>query len=126
MSITQTIHCYSKALNLLIEYKYLTDEDFVKMLTAMNFTKDIIFAALNDLCEHPLVEYKLGEFRLDVAMNYEAMWNELKNKIESDLKYHQNKTMSSATMQSVSESIECEIKYREMLNYMKKIEEQYK
>ena len=53
-------------------------------------------------------------------MNYETMWNELKAKIESDLRYHQ-----SGIMQSIGEAIEGEIKCKEMLNYMKKIEEQY-
>ena len=54
-------------------------------------------------------------------MNYEAMWNELKTKIESDLKYHQ-----SGIMQSIGESINGELKCREVLNYIKEIEGQHK
>lgn len=53
-------------------------------------------------------------------MNYEAMWNELKAKIESDLKYHR-----SGIMQSIGESINGEAKCKEVLNYMKQIEEQH-
>jgi hypothetical protein len=53
-------------------------------------------------------------------MNYEAMWNELKVKIEGDLKYHQ-----SGIMQSIGESVYCAAKCEEVLNYIKKIEEQY-
>lgn len=53
-------------------------------------------------------------------MNYEAMWNELKAKVESDLKYHE-----SGIMQSVSESVHGMAKCQEFLNYIKKIEERY-
>lgn len=53
-------------------------------------------------------------------MNYEAMWNELKAKIEEDLKYHQ-----SGIMQSIGESVHGEAKCKEVLNYIKKIEERY-
>ena len=53
-------------------------------------------------------------------MNYEAMWNELKTKIENDLKYHQ-----SGIMQSIGESVHGETKCKEVLNYIKKIEERY-
>ena len=52
-------------------------------------------------------------------MNYEAMWNKLKAKIESDLKYHE-----SGIMQSVGESVHGVAKCQEFLSYMKKIEEQ--
>ena len=53
-------------------------------------------------------------------MNYEAMWNKLKAKIESDLAYH-----SSGIMQSVGESVHGMAKCEEFLNYIKEIEEQY-
>lgn len=52
-------------------------------------------------------------------MNYEAMWNELKAKIESDLRYHQG-----GIMQSIGESIHGAAKCKEVLRYMKEIEEQ--
>ena len=52
-------------------------------------------------------------------MNYEVMWNELKLKIENDLEYHR-----SGKMQSISESVWCESKCKEILDYIKKIEEQ--
>ena len=53
-------------------------------------------------------------------MNYEAMWNELKAKVESDLAYHE-----SGIMQSVGESVHGMMKCREFLNYIEKIEEQH-
>jgi hypothetical protein len=53
-------------------------------------------------------------------MNYEVMWNELKAKIEDDLRYHQ-----SGIMQSIGESVHGAIKCKEFLNYIKKIEERY-
>lgn len=53
-------------------------------------------------------------------MNYEAMWNELKAKIESDLKYHQ-----SGIMQSIGEAVHGEAKCNELLNCMKEIEKRY-
>ena len=53
-------------------------------------------------------------------MNYEVMWNELKTKIENDLKYHQ-----SGIMQSIGESVHGAAKCEEVLNYIKKIEERY-
>jgi hypothetical protein len=52
-------------------------------------------------------------------MDYEAMWNELKAKIEKDLKYHQ-----SGFMQSIGEACHGQLKCEEFLGYMKKIEEQ--
>ena len=54
-------------------------------------------------------------------MNYEAMWNELKAKIKSDLKYHQ-----SGIMQSIGESVHGAAKCKEVLRYMKEIEEQHR
>lgn len=48
------------------------------------------------------------------------MWDELKLKVEKDLKYHQ-----SGIMQSMHESVEGEFKCKEILNYMKKIEGKY-
>lgn len=54
-------------------------------------------------------------------MDYESMWNELKTKIEEDLKYHQ-----SGIMQSIGESVHGASKCEEVLNYIKKIEERYK
>ena len=53
-------------------------------------------------------------------MNYEAMWNKLKVKIESDLVYHQG-----GAMQSIGESVHGEAKCKEVLRYMKEIEEQH-
>ncbi len=55
--------CYRKALELLIEYNNLAQKDFVKLLIAMDFSKEAILSALNNLCENPLVEYKLGNFK---------------------------------------------------------------
>ena len=54
-------------------------------------------------------------------MNYEAMWNELKAKIKSDLKYHQG-----GIMQSIGESVHGAAKCKEVLRYMKEIEEQHR
>lgn len=53
-------------------------------------------------------------------MNYEAMWNEFKLKIQNDLEYHQ-----SGEMQSLAESVHGESKCKEILNYMQTIEEKY-
>lgn len=53
-------------------------------------------------------------------MNYEAMWNKLKAKVESDLKYHE-----SGIMQSVSESVHGAAKCEEFLKYIKEIEQEY-
>lgn len=53
-------------------------------------------------------------------MNYEAMWNKLKAKIESDLAYHQ-----SGIMQSVYESVHGMAKCEEFLQYIKEIEQEY-
>ena len=53
-------------------------------------------------------------------MDYKSMWNELKTKIEEDLKYHQ-----SGIMQSIGESVHGVSKCEEVLNYIKKIEERY-
>lgn len=53
-------------------------------------------------------------------MNYEAMWNELKAKVENDLKYHE-----SGIMQSIGESVHGASKCQEFLNYIKKIEARY-
>ena len=53
-------------------------------------------------------------------MKYEAMWNELKAKIESDLKYHK-----SGIMQSIHESVQGVAKCNELLGYMREIEEQH-
>ena len=53
-------------------------------------------------------------------MNYEAMWNELKAKIESDLSYHK-----SGIMQSIGEAVNGERKCNEILNYIKEIEERH-
>ena len=52
-------------------------------------------------------------------MDYEAMWNKLRAKIERDLAYHQ-----SGSMQSVGEAVHGEAKCKEVLRYMKEIEEQ--
>lgn len=54
-------------------------------------------------------------------MNYEAMWNELKSKIENSLKYYQ-----SGMMQSVSESVHGESNCTTMLECMAEIEEKYR
>ena len=51
-------------------------------------------------------------------MDYKIMWEELKKQINEDLEYHK-----SGAMQSISESIQGEIKCKEILNMMKKIEE---
>lgn len=53
-------------------------------------------------------------------MNYEAMWNKLKTKIESDLAYH-----ASGIMQSVYESVHGMAKCEEFLKYIKEIEQEY-
>lgn len=53
-------------------------------------------------------------------MNYELMWNELKAKVESDLRYHE-----SGIMQSVHESVQGIAKCNEILDYIRKIEEQH-
>lgn len=53
-------------------------------------------------------------------MDYKEMWEELKNEITADLEYHK-----SGVMQSMSESIQGEIKCKELLNKMKKIEEKH-
>lgn len=53
-------------------------------------------------------------------MSYREMWNELRQKIENDLKYHQD-----GAMQSIAESIHGERKCIEILNYMKEIEDKY-
>lgn len=52
-------------------------------------------------------------------MDYEAMWNELKAKIEKDLDWHR-----SGIMQSIGEAVHGECMCIEFLGYMKKIEEQ--
>ena len=53
-------------------------------------------------------------------MNYEAMWNELKAKVECDLAYHE-----SGIMQSIGESVHGMAKCKEFLEYIKRIEKQY-
>jgi hypothetical protein len=53
-------------------------------------------------------------------MDYKEMWEELKDEITADLEYHK-----SGVMQSISESIQGEIKCKELLNKMKKIEEKH-
>lgn len=59
-------NCFRKALNLLNKHNYLPEEDFIKMLVAMGFSKDTVLNTLNDLCESSLVEYKSGEFKFSV------------------------------------------------------------
>lgn len=51
-------------------------------------------------------------------MDYKEMWETLRKEIEKDLEYHK-----SGVMQSMSESIQGEIKCKEFLDKMKKIEE---
>lgn len=53
-------------------------------------------------------------------MDYESMWNELKAEIKTDLRYYR-----SGSMQSISESVQGEIKCMEILSYMENIEEKY-
>ena len=50
-------------------------------------------------------------------MNHEKMWEELKTQIKNDLEYHK-----SGVMQSLSESINGEIKCEQFLRYMDEIE----
>lgn len=54
-------------------------------------------------------------------MDYQKMWESLKVKIESDLQYHK-----SGIMQSMAESIDGENKCKEVLGYMKKLEDEEK
>lgn len=54
-------------------------------------------------------------------MNYKAMWEELKAKINADIQFHKD-----GTMQSISESVHGEAKCKEFLGYMEKIEEAHK
>lgn len=53
-------------------------------------------------------------------MDYEAMWGDLKKKIQNELKYY-----SDGTMCSIEESIHGEAECRTMLKYMKEIENTY-
>lgn len=53
-------------------------------------------------------------------MDYESMWNELKTKIEEELMYHLN-----GIMQSIGESLYGASTCKEVLSYMKEIEERY-
>lgn len=50
-------------------------------------------------------------------MDYKDMWEQLKIKVEKDLKYHK-----SGIMQSIHESIDGEMKCEEFLKYMEEIE----
>lgn len=59
-------NCFQKALNLLSQHNYLPEEDFVKMLVAMGFSKEVVLNTLNELCESSLVEYKSEVFGLAV------------------------------------------------------------
>lgn len=53
-------------------------------------------------------------------MDYKTMWEELKKEINADLEYHK-----SGDMQSINESVQGEIKCREFIEKMEKIEEKY-
>ena len=50
-------------------------------------------------------------------MDYKAMWEDLKKEINKDLEYHKR-----GAMQSISESTQGEIKCKEFLDKMKRIE----
>ncbi|MBQ9313643.1 MAG: hypothetical protein IJ220_01380 [Clostridia bacterium] len=54
-------------------------------------------------------------------MDYQKMWEQLKDEIRTDLKFH-----SSGVMQSMSEAIEGEAKCTQILKYMSDIEETQK
>ena len=54
-------------------------------------------------------------------MDYQAMWEELKEEIEKDLEYYANGTMCS-TIESIHGALNCEI----MLKKIKTLEEKYK
>lgn len=51
-------------------------------------------------------------------MDYQEMWEKLKQKLISDVEYHK-----SGEMQSIAESIHGESKCKEILQYMTQIEE---
>ena len=58
--------CWDKTIELLLENDSLTTNEFILLLTQMQFTKEIIMCTLNKLIESPLVKYIDDRFTLDL------------------------------------------------------------
>lgn len=91
-----------------------------------NITESAIYKEYQELKneEKSFIEkYNNMQIRVEIdrLSRFESMWYKLKNDIEGLLEYHK-----SGIMQSMSESVQGEVKCEEFLNLMNKLEKEYR